>query len=116
MIPQILAQAKGSMFDSSFLLWIVGIFAIMYFFIIRPQQKQAKDQQSMLGGLKKGDDVVTTGGILGKVFAVHPDGKVMTIEIANGVKIRILKASVQGKVTLTEEAPKSDETAKKEEK
>lgn len=114
MIPQLLAQAKGSMFDSSFLLWIVGIFAIMYFFIIRPQQKQAKDQQSMLGGLKKGDDVITSSGILGKVFAVAE--KVITLEIANGVKIRVLKTSVQGKVTLTEEAPKSDEAAKKEEK
>lgn len=115
MIPQILAQAKaGSMFDSSFLLWIVGIFAIMYFFIIRPQQKQAKDQQSMIGALKKGDDVVTTSGILGKVFAVAD--KVITLEIANGVKIRLLKASVQGKVTVTDEAPRAEDAAKKEEK
>ena len=98
------------------IVFFVALFAIMYFVLIRPQQKQAKDQQTLIAALKKGDDVITSSGILGKVFAV--DEKVVTLEVGSGMKLRMLKSSVQGKVTVepakTEKSDTSD--AKKEEK
>ena len=97
------------------ILFFGALFAIMYFVLIRPQQKQAKEQQTMISALKKGDDVITSSGILGKVFAV--DEKVVTLEVASGVKLRMLKSSVQGKVTVEPAKEKTDSTeAKKEEK
>ena len=96
------------------ILFFGALFAIMYFVLIRPQQNQAKEQAKLIAALKKGDDVITTSGILGKVFAV--DDKVITLEVGAGLKLRMLKGSVQGKVTI-EPAVKSDSAeAKKEEK
>jgi len=80
-----------------------GIFLVMYFLMIRPQQKQAKELQTMVSSLKKGDKVVTQGGLLGKIFAVYD--KEISLEIATGVKVQVLKASVQGKVGPAEEPP-----------
>jgi preprotein translocase subunit YajC len=108
----ILAQAMPGGLTSN-LVFFGALFAIMYFVLIRPQQQQAKEQQLMLGALKKGDDVVTQGGIIGKIFAVND--KVITLEVASGVKLRMLKSSITAKATVSDEAPKSDE-AKKEEK
>ena len=71
---------------------IAIFFAIFYFMIIRPQQKQQKKLQAFLDGLTKGDEVVTTGGMIGKIDKVA--GSVLTLEIASGVKVRILKAQV----------------------
>ena len=114
-LPTVLAQAASGS-GSMNILFFGALFAIMYFVLIRPQQKQAKEQQTMIAALKKGDDVITSSGILGKVFAV--DEKVITVEIARDVKVRMLKSSVQGKVTVepakTEKSDTSD--AKKEEK
>jgi preprotein translocase subunit YajC len=99
---------------ASNIIFFGALFAIMYFVLIRPQQRQAKDQQTMLSALKKGDDVITTGGIIGKIFAV--DEKVITLEVSSNVKLRVLKSAVQGKVTV-EPAKTADSTeAKKEEK
>ena len=77
--PLILAQALGGGATGN-ILFFVGLFAIMYFVLIRPQQKQAKDQANMLSALKKGDDVVTQGGVLGKVWEVRD--KVVTLEVS----------------------------------
>lgn len=90
------------------------MFVIFYFLLIRPQQKQAKEQQALLAALKKGDEVITTGGLVGKIFAVLDERFVM-LEIASGVKVRLLKSSVQGKVTTVDAKTESTE-AKKEEK
>jgi preprotein translocase subunit YajC len=103
--PSILVLAQvggpgGSPYSTLF--FIGGIFLIMYFLMIRPQQKQMKEHKSLLSALKKGDDVVTQGGLFGKIHAVTD--KVVTLEIANGVRVRVLKSSVQGKTQLTEEA------------
>ena len=95
------------------ILFFGALFAIMYFVLIRPQQKQAKEQQTMVAALKKGDDVITSSGILGKIFAV--DEKVVTLEVGSGMKLRMLKSSVQGKVTV-EPAKTESPDAKKEEK
>ena len=68
------------------------IFGIIYFLMIRPQQKKMKDQQQMLGALKNGDDVVTASGMLGKVTGVTE--KVVTVEIADNVRIKMLKSQI----------------------
>lgn len=88
--------------------------AVMYFLLIRPQQKQAKEQQALLSSLKKGDDVITSAGIVGKIYAVLDD-RFIQLEIASGVRVKLLKSSVQAKVTV--ETAKSESTEpKKEEK
>lgn len=111
----ILAQAApggGSAYSSLFL--IVGLFLIMYFVMIRPQQKQMKQQQEMIAALKKGDELVTQGGLLGRVYAVTD--KVITLEIANNVRVRVLKSAVQGKLSVSEEEAPAKLEEKKEEK
>ena len=68
----LLAQAGGS--PSSLFIFIAGMFAIMYFLMIRPQQKQLKEHRALLAALKKGDLVVTQGGIIGRIFPGHREG------------------------------------------
>lgn len=93
---------------------LLGVLALMYFVILRPQQKQAKEQQALLSSLKKGDDVITSAGIIGKITAVLDD-KFVQVEIATGTKVRMLKSSVQARVNV--EAAKADSAEpKKEEK
>ncbi|HEY0883574.1 MAG TPA: preprotein translocase subunit YajC [Archangium sp.] len=113
-LPLVLAQAAAPGGAGQNIVFFIALFAIMYFVLIRPQQKQAKEQQSLISALKKGDDVITSAGILGKVFAV--DEKMVTLEIATGVKVRMLKTSVQGKVTVEPPKTESSSEAKKEEK
>ncbi len=74
------------------LLIVVGVF---YFLMIRPQQKQAREHKGMLSALKKGDEVVTNGGVVGRIYAVTD--KMLTLEIAKDVRIRVLKSAVQSR-------------------
>ncbi|MEX3009197.1 preprotein translocase subunit YajC [Hoeflea sp. TYP-13] len=67
------------------------IFVIMYFLIIRPQRQQQKKRQEMLGNIRRGDQVVTGGGITGKVTKVVDDNEV-EVEIAEGLKVRVMRA------------------------
>ena len=100
----VLAQfggAGGAGGGTTTLLFLVALFGIMYFVMIRPQQKQLKEHKALLAALKKGDDVVTQGGVLGKIHAVTD--KIVTLEVANGVRIRVLKTSIQGKAAISEE-------------
>ncbi|WP_224372974.1 preprotein translocase subunit YajC [Hyalangium versicolor] len=82
--------------------FIALLVAIMYFVMIRPQQKQAKTHRELLAGLKKGDEVVTQGGILGKIQVVSE--QTVTLEVANGVRIRVLKRSIYAKGSVTDDA------------
>ena len=68
------------------------MFVVMYFVMIRPQQKRAKEQKEMMDALAKGDEVVTSGGILGKVSKVTD--AYVTLEIANGTEIVVQKPSI----------------------
>jgi len=77
-----------------FLIWMVFLFGLMYFLLIRPQRKQAKQHEQLLNSLKNGDRVVTTGGMLGTVRSIT--GNVVTLEVADNVRIRIQKAHVLG--------------------
>ena len=65
---------------------LILIFVIFYFFLIRPQQKRVREHKEMVKNLKRGDEVITSGGIIGKVDRVYEDDK-LEIEISDGVKI-----------------------------
>lgn len=72
---------------------MVGMFVVFYFLLIRPQQKRQKEHKNMVSGLAKGDEVVTMGGILGKITAV--DENFISVEIAKGTEIKVQRVSVQ---------------------
>jgi preprotein translocase subunit YajC len=82
---------------------LILIFAIMYFLLIRPQQKKLKDHQAMVEAVRRGDQVITQGGIVGKVIKVRDDGEV-EVEIADGVKVRVIKSTLANVVSKTEPA------------
>jgi len=86
----------------SSLIPLVLLFGIFYFLIIRPQQQRLKAHQQMVAAVKRGDTVVTAGGLIGKVAKVKDDGEVM-VEIADNVQVRVLKS------TLTEVRTKGGE-------
>ena len=75
------------------LLPLVLIFAVFYFLLIRPQQKKAKAHRDMVAAVRRGDAVVTGGGILGKVTKVIDDATVQ-VEIAEGVRVRLMRATI----------------------
>jgi preprotein translocase subunit YajC len=76
---------------------LVAIFAIFYFLVLRPQSKKAKEHQAMLSELKKGDEVVTQGGIIGKISGMSDSE--LTLQVQEGVRLRVTRASVQGRYT-----------------
>jgi preprotein translocase subunit YajC len=79
------------------LLPLVLVFIIFYFLLIRPQQKKAKDHQEMVKKLKKNDEVMTSGGIYGKVVALADN--VVTLEVAPNVRIRVHRPQISEVVT-----------------
>ena len=83
---------------------LVLIFAIMYFLLIRPQQKRVKEHQKMVEGLRRGDEVVTQGGLIGKVTKVHEDSGEVMVEIAEGVKVRVVRQTIAQVKSKTEPA------------
>ena len=85
--------APGGAFDLVSFLPLILIFVVFYFLLIRPQQKKMKEHRSMLDALRRGDRVVTGGGIVGTVVKVGADDEVM-IEIAEGVRVRVLKPTI----------------------
>ncbi len=93
-------QGAGSPFGGLFMMVI--IFAIFYLILIRPQQKKMKDHRKMIEELKKGDHVVTAGGIIGMVEGATPEK--LTIKIAEGVKVKITRSSVAHVITAEEAA------------
>jgi preprotein translocase subunit YajC len=72
----------------------IAIAVVFYFVFFRPQAKQQKKHQAFLGGLKKGDEVVTNGGVIGRVFAV--EDRTVQIDVGGGNKLRVLKANIVG--------------------
>ena len=95
------AGGAGSAFTS--FVPLILIFAIMYFLLIRPQQKKAKDHQAMVMAVRRGDQVITQGGIMGKVTKVKDEGEI-EVEIASGVKVRVVKATLSQVISKTEPA------------
>lgn len=85
------AAAQGNPAQS--LLMLVLIFAIFYFLLIRPQSQRLKTHRQMIKGLKRGDEVVTSGGIIGKVIKVDSDD-VISVEIAEGITVQVARSMV----------------------
>jgi preprotein translocase subunit YajC len=85
------------------LLPLVLIFVVFYFLLIRPQQKKMKLHKEMLSAIRRGDRVVTGGGILATVTKVVDDNEVM-VEIADGVRVRVQRSTIAGVVSRTEPA------------
>ena len=82
---------------------LILIFGIMYFLLIRPQQKKMKEHQAMVEGVRRGDQVVTAGDLIGKVVKVKDDNEI-EIELAQGVKVRAVKSTLSQVLTKTEPA------------
>ena len=85
---------------------LILIFAIMYFLLIRPQQKKAKEHRVMVNALRRGDQVVTQGGVIGKVAKVKDENE-LEVEIADGVKVRVVQSTIVQVLNKTEPAKDS---------
>jgi preprotein translocase subunit YajC len=93
-----------------------AMFAIFYFLLIRPQQKKSKDHRQMLSNLKKGDRVVTSGGIHGRITGM--DESTLTVEIAEKVRVKVTRSNVAGLVNPASQAqpPKKEKKDKDKDK
>jgi len=92
MLASILLQGQSDGGSASFLILMVGMLAVFYFFIFRPQQKKQKSQKNFNSEMKRGDQVVTVGGIHGKIFELNDD--TVVLEVEKGGKIRLDKTSI----------------------
>lgn len=99
--PAYAQDAAGGAFVS--FLPLILIFLIMWFLLIRPQQKKIKEHKAMVEALRRGDQVLTQGGIIGKITRVKEDGE-LEIEIAKDVKVRVLRQTVASVISKTEPA------------
>ncbi len=87
-------SGQGGASPYASLIMMVSIFAIFYLLLFRPQQKKAKEHKQMLDNLRKGDAVITQGGIYGKIVAIADNN--LTIEIADKVRIKVARAYIAG--------------------
>jgi preprotein translocase subunit YajC len=85
------AAPQGGGIES--MLLILAMFAVLYFLMIRPQMKRAKEHKTMVEGLQKGDEVITAGGILGRITRV--DDQYVTVSLAEGVEVQMQRHAVQ---------------------
>jgi len=76
---------------------LILIFVIFYFFLIRPQQKKVKEHKSMVAALKRGDEVITSGGIVATIERVHEDDKI-DLSISENVTVKVVKSTIQNLV------------------
>lgn len=91
---ELLAAAASAEAPPAWINWlpIIGMIAIFWFLIIRPQMKRQKEHQAKVAGLKKGDQVVTAGGLVGKVHKV--DEAYVELDLAQGVRVKAIKATI----------------------
>jgi preprotein translocase subunit YajC len=82
---------------------LILIFGIMYFLLIRPQQKKLKEHKAMVEALRRGDQIVTQGGVIGKVTKVQDDG-IVEVEIADNVKVKVMRHTIATVLNKTEPA------------
>jgi preprotein translocase subunit YajC len=106
------AQATGGTATGGFDLMsfapLALIFVVFYFLLIRPQTKKAKEHKAMLSALRRGDKVVTAGGIVGSVVKLQGDDEVV-VEIADGVRVRVVRSTIT--TVLTRPEPAADKAA-----
>src|SRR6201987_2012598 len=112
------AYAQGTgIFDQSALvqfLPLILIFVVFYFLLIRPQQRKAKDHKTMLDALRRGDRVVTGGGIIGTVARVENPEEV-TVDIADGVRVRVLRSTISSVLAKPDPAATREAARQREE-
>jgi len=104
-LTSMLAQAQGKGGGSAMpgcggggitqLIPLILMFVVFYFLLIRPQQKRAKEHQNMLANLKRGDPIITNGGVLGKITGLSD--KTVTVEVAEKIRLRVLRSHIAGK-------------------
>lgn len=82
---------------------LILIFVIMYFLLIRPQQKKVKEHQAMIAALRRGDEIVTQGGLIGKITKVKDETEV-EVEVSDGVKVRVVRSTIAQVRSKTEPA------------
>lgn len=82
---------------------LILIFGIMYFLLIRPQQQKVKEHKKMVDSLRRGDQIVTAGGLIGKVAKVKDDAEV-EVELADGVKVRVVRSTIAQVMSKTDPA------------
>ena len=105
------AQGASGMFDQSALIQflpLVLIFVVFYFLLIRPQQQKQKQHRTMLDALRRGDRVVTGGGIIGTVNRVTPGNDEVDVDIAQNVRVRVLRSTITSVLARTEPASARD--------
>lgn len=85
------------------LVMMLLIFAIFYFLLIRPQQKKLREHQEMVAALRRGDQVITQGGLIGKVTKVKDDSEI-EVELASGVNVRVVRSTITSVLNKTEPA------------
>lgn len=93
LITLLAAQGDGGM---GMIIMLLVMFAIMYFFMIRPQQKKQKEIQNFRNSIERGQQVVTAGGLYGTVKDIDDVNNILVIEVANGVRVRVDRNSVFG--------------------
>lgn len=95
LINQAWAQGAGGLVGGGIesMLLIVLMFVVLYFLMIRPQMKRAKEQKALLDSLQKGDEVVTVGGVLGRITKLNEN--YVTLEIANNIEVQVQRPAVQ---------------------
>ncbi len=94
---------------------LILIFVVFYFLLIRPQQKKAKEHKTMLDALRRGDRIVTAGGLVGLVTKVTAEDREVTVEVAEGVRVKIMRDMIASVLSKTEPvaAKSSDEAESK---
>ena len=117
MITPAFAQATGAGGSDILGLFfpLILVFLIFYLLVFRPQQKKMKEHQAMIDAVKRGDTIVTSGGLIGKVIRVSPESGEIRVEIADGVQARLLKSAVtevRGKGEPVKEKVKAEPPAK----
>ncbi len=100
------AGSAGAMGGLAGIIPFILMFVIFYFLLIRPQQKRMKEHKKMVENLRRGDQIVSAGGIIGKVTKVMEDDEV-EVQVADGVKIRLVKSTVSAVLSKTEPASES---------
>ena len=111
LISPAFAQGAGGDSGGAFASFIplILIFVVFYFLLIRPQQKRAKEHRAMLGALRRGDRIVTSGGLVGLVIKVTPEDREIAVEIAEGVRVKVMRDMIASVLSKTEPvAAKSD--------
>ncbi len=107
MLSLIAQQSQGNPLTGA-LIPLVLIGGVFYFLILRPQQRRQKAQQALLSSVQVGDDVVTTSGIFGTVTGIDDEDGTVTVEIAQGIEIRLLRAGIGRRLADEDEGYEED--------